>query len=214
MGDTSSMTAIQKDIAIDILLRLLSCLCIGYFALRAVGAFMNDPSRITLMFAVVSEMTTIVISLASRRPPQRDWAPMTVIATVYAGSLFPALIDVEPGIGLLNEKICAVLQAVGFMWAIHSKLALGRSFGWLPADRGIVESGPYRFVRHPIYLGYFIAQIGFLAANFSVQNLIVYISLYAAQIYRIFKEESFLLGNEAYRDYTKRVRYRLIYGIF
>ena len=208
------MTSTRKDIIVDILLRLLSCLCIGYFAVRAVGAFVHDSSRITLAFAVVSEMTTIIISLASRRPPQRDWAPLTVVATVYAGSLYPALLDVEPGISLLSEKVCAAFQATGFLWAIHSKLTLGRSFGWLPADRGIVETGPYRFVRHPIYLGYLVAQIGFLAANFSLQNAIVYTSLYIAQIYRIFREEEFLLRNEAYRDYAKRVRFRLIYGIF
>ena len=92
------MTSNNKDIILDIALRLASCLCIGYFALRAVGAFMNDPSRITLIFAVISEVTTIIISIASKRPQQRDWAPLTVIATVYAGSLFPALIDVQPGV--------------------------------------------------------------------------------------------------------------------
>ena len=206
--------SVHREVVLDIALRILSCVCIGYFALRAIGAFMNNPSRITLLFAVISEVTTIIISLASRRPAQRDWSIPTVVATVYAGSLFPALIDVEPGMRILNETVCAVLQAAGFLFAIHSKLFLGRSFGWLPADRGIVDSGPYRFVRHPIYFGYFIAQVGFLAANFSLQNALVYASLYAAQIYRIFMEERFLMRNEAYRVYAEKVRYRLIYGVF
>lgn len=69
-------------------------------------------------------------------------------------------------------------------------------------------------MRHPIYLGYLITHIGFLSANFSVQNLLVYASVYVAQIYRIYQEEKFLMRDEAYREYAARVRYRLIYGVF
>lgn len=208
------MTATTKAIVLDVLLKLLSCVCIGYFAVNAAGAFAADRSRITLAVAVFSEITTIVISLISRRPPGRDWEPLTVVATVYAGSLFALLISVEPGIRLLDERLCAALQIAGIVWAIIAKLALGRSFGWLPADRGIVDNGPYRIVRHPIYLGYLISHIGFLAANLNVQNLLAYTSLYVAQFYRIHREEKLLMRNEAYRNYAGRVRYRLIYGVF
>ena len=40
-------------------------------------------------------------------------------------------------------------------------MALGRSFGVAPANRGIVVRGPYSFVRHPIYTGYLITHTGF-----------------------------------------------------
>jgi protein-S-isoprenylcysteine O-methyltransferase Ste14 len=49
-------------------------------------------------------------------------------------------------------------------------MVLGRSFGLLPAQRGLVVVGPYRFVRHPIYFGYLIGHIGFLLVNFSWRN--------------------------------------------
>ena len=167
-----------------------------------------------LLFAIISEVTTIVISLASRRPVGRDWQPLTVAATLYAGCLFPFFIDVNSGSRIISESFAATFQIIGLLWTIHAKVSLGRSFGWLPADRGVVETGAYAFVRHPIYLGYLISQVGFLLANLSIQNMLVYVLNLVAQLYRISREEKYLLQNEAYRNYAKRVRFKLIYGVF
>ena len=53
----------------------------------------------------------------------------------------------------------------GLLVVIAGKLSLGRSFGLMPANRGIVSTGLYRLVRHPIYLGYLITHDAFVAAN-------------------------------------------------
>ena len=53
----------------------------------------------------------------------------------------------------------AALSAVGLCLVIAGKLALGRSFGLVPANRGVVASGPYLLVRHPIYSGYLITHV-------------------------------------------------------
>ena len=42
---------------------------------------------------------------------------------------------------------------IGLLIVIAGKVSLGRSFGLIPANRGIVSTGLYRLVRHPIYLG-------------------------------------------------------------
>jgi protein-S-isoprenylcysteine O-methyltransferase Ste14 len=82
------------------------------------------------------------------------------------------------------------------------------------ADRGIVMRGPYRIVRHPIYLGYFISHIGFLLANWSPRNITIYIVTCFFQISRILAEERILREDESYRAYCQRVRYRVIPFIF
>ncbi|MGF6547374.1 methyltransferase family protein [Paraburkholderia youngii] len=97
---------------------------------------------------------------------------------------------------------------------IHAKWSLGRSFGLLPANRGVVVAGPYRVVRHPLYLGYLVTDIGFLAANFGMHNLIVIVAQWTLQVVRIVMEEQLLSNDAAYREYTRRVHYRLIYGVF
>ena len=208
------MKNINRDILVDIGLRILSCVCVGYFVISAFVVFGHDKSRYSVALAGFSEVATIVVSLFSRRPAGRDWGLWSVAAVVYSAGIWAVLVKFDPHIDLIGQTTAIALQVFGMLWAMNAKITLGRSFGWLPANRGIVDTGVYRLVRHPIYLGYLIGHIGLLAANFNLQNLIALALLYTGQIYRIFQEEKFLMVDEAYRNYAKRVPYRLIYGVF
>ena len=84
----------------------------------------------------------------------------------------------------------------------------------LPANRGVVSTGMYRFVRHPIYLGYLITHVGFVAANPADWNLIVLAAADLALMMRAVCEEQTLAQDEAYRAYMQRVRWRVIPGVF
>ena len=96
-------------------------------------------------------------------------------------------------------------------WQFTAKIFLGRSFGLLPAQRGVVTAGPYRFVRHPIYFGYLIGHVGFLLANYTWRNAVVLALLYAAQVIRMRREEAILAATDAgYRAYQRRVRWHLL----
>src|SRR5262249_24431424 len=46
-----------------------------------------------------------------------------------------------------------------------SLATLGRCFGLFPEARGLVRSGPYRMVRHPVYLGELVSAVGLLLAK-------------------------------------------------
>ena len=73
------------------------------------------------------------------------------------------------------------------------KLSLGRSFGLLPANRGIVSTGMYRLVRHPIYLGYLVTHVAFLFAHPTVWNLALLVLADCALCVRAVLEERSLL---------------------
>ena len=208
------MFKIDKDILLDLLWRLVSCVFVGYFIFGLLGAYAADKTRLTLIAIIISEVATIVVSLLSRRPMTRDWNPLVVVATAYATTLWFPLISVTTVTHILPEMPSLTLQGFAALWAVNAKATLGRSFGWLPANRGIVDTGVYRLIRHPIYFGYALGHLGFLLANFNLQNAAVLTTVYVAQIYRILQEEKFLLQDAAYSAYAAKVPYRLIYGIF
>ena len=101
---------------------------------------------------------------------------------------------------------------LGAGFAIHfsAKLALRRSFGVIAANRGVKRSGPYRLVRHPMYLGYIITQVGILLAGPTVANGAVIGACWAFFVMRIVAEERVLLHNSAYQEFASNTRFRLI----
>jgi protein-S-isoprenylcysteine O-methyltransferase Ste14 len=93
----------------------------------------------------------------------------------------------------------AVAVAFG-VWLLISVLSLGRSFGVLPEARRLVTRGPYRLVRHPVYLGELGACAGLALAAASVYNTLAFAALAAAQAVRMVLEERALA--EAFPDYA------------
>lgn len=176
-------------------------------------AWWTDTSRLSLPVLLLTEGYSMALVLVARRAQWRDMAPLTIVATAYAVSSF-VLLTAEGTRHLAPEWVGVGVQMVGVACQFSAKLTLGRSFGLLPAQRGIVIAGPYRLVRHPMYLGYFINHVGFLLVNWSVQNLAVFALLYAAQGLRIVREEAVLSRSADYRAYQRRVRWRLLPGVF
>jgi protein-S-isoprenylcysteine O-methyltransferase Ste14 len=186
----------------------------SYFSIACI-AFWNSFVRTgkwTSLFWMVSE-GIVVILLVFRRPSanisRKPWDWLAGIA----GSLLVLLVRPD-GRAVAPDAAGFALQLAGTVFQLYGKLALGRSFGIVAANRGIVLSGPYRLVRHPIYLGYLVTHAGFLISNVSVRNVLVYVAAYFFQIARIYAEERILSEDGGYRDYLLRVRYRLIPGIF
>lgn len=186
----------------------------AYFSFAAYGFWRSflQTGKWTSFFWTVSE-GMVVLFLVFRRESEsvsrRPWDWLVGIA----GTLSVLLVRPESAT-IAPEAAGVFLQIAGTLFEIYGKAALGRSFGIIAANRGIVLKGPYRFVRHPIYLGYLITHIGFLLSNWSVRNVAVYLVTYVFQVARIFSEERVLSGEEAYREYCERVRFRLIPGIF
>jgi protein-S-isoprenylcysteine O-methyltransferase Ste14 len=198
---------------VEVLVRMLTVAALGVFLYSSLRQYILDPTRVTVLLMVVSEVVTIIFSMFSRVPRKRDWNAFSVLISTAATFYFLAF-KITPGIHLIPEWIAVCVQVAGMMIHISAKLTLRRSFGILPANRGVVVRGPYRFIRHPMYFGYIVRDIGFMLPNFGVQNLCVVLLHWTLQIGRILREEKLLSNDEAYRDYTKRVRYRVIFGLF
>lgn len=201
------------DVLLEVMARACAAVMLGTFTYAAILRWSADPGRVTLLLLVVSECFTVGLSLFSRVPVRRDWTPFAYICSIGATYYFLA-VQLGPGLKIVPDSVGAALQVAGICWQIFAKASLRRSFGILPANRGIVSTGAYGFVRHPMYLGYFIADIGFLLSNFGVQNLLVYGIQFALQAGRIAREERLLSNDALYRAYRSKVRYRVFPGLY
>ncbi|MEQ5842640.1 isoprenylcysteine carboxylmethyltransferase family protein [Paraburkholderia acidicola] len=203
----------ERQIVTEILLRAGTAVLLLPFFIAVTHRYLHDPTRITLLVFAIGEAITLVFVLFARVPTERDWHPVSVVVSFCATYYFLAF-NLAPGVHLVSEKFAAAVQIVGFLVTIVAKLSLRRSFGLLPAHRGLVTGGAYRYVRHPMYTGYFIRDLGFLLPNFGLQNLLIILLHWALQGIRIVREERLLSKDDAYRSYKRRVRYRVVWGLF
>lgn len=108
------------------------------------------------------------------------------------------------------ELLYGGLQLGGALVAGAAVVALGRSFGIVAANRGVRTGGPYRFVRHPLYSGYFLTEVGYLLENPSLRNGCLFAVVMVFQAIRIVEEERTLAEDPAYQRYCRQVRSRLV----
>jgi protein-S-isoprenylcysteine O-methyltransferase Ste14 len=114
----------------------------------------------------------------------------------------------------IPAQLATTLMFAGMIIQISAKIVLWRSYGLVPANRGVQTRGPYRFLRHPIYAGYTLIHIGFLLGFPSLQNFLLYLTTFLIEVARLMREELVLNKDPLYREYVSRVRYRVIPGIF
>ena len=107
-----------------------------------------------------------------------------------------------------------VLVTLAAVFSVVCLLTLGKRFGVRPALRGLVTRGPYRVVRHPLYLSYVIAGIGFNLQASNLATLLLLFLGWASMVYRIRAEERVLTGNPGWPAYVGLVRYRLVPGLW
>ncbi len=188
----------------DILLALLWV----WFAARFLTAFLarHDPQDGLLL---VLESFTAAAFLTRRRAKTAsadvgDW--VIALAATIAGLLFYP----EPSpLPLPLRRGLEAVQALGSCASICGVLWLRRSFGIVPANRGVRVSGTYRWVRHPIYAGYIVTYAAYAAANLTVRNAAIFTAMAFFQVLRIESEENHLKRDPEYREYLARTRWRL-----
>jgi protein-S-isoprenylcysteine O-methyltransferase Ste14 len=111
---------------------------------------------------------------------------------------------------LVRSGIGLALYASGLLFAVWARVNLGRNWGTPMTEKDqpeLVTSGPYRFVRHPIYSGILIASAGTAIALgwrwLVVAGLVAIYFVYAAMVEERFLARQFSDAYPSYKRSTK-----------
>ena len=184
----------------------------AYFAQATLQFYLQTHRLIGAAF--FAEQMWVVVAYLIRRP--------ATMVSRRSGDWFLAFVGTFGGVLLRptgahfrwGVDIGLGVQLVGLAICVASFLALGRSFGFAAADRGLVSRGPYALVRHPIYASYFVLELGYLLQSLSVRNALVMAMVTSCNLGRARVEDRLLATNAHHGAYRNRVRWRLLPGVW
>ena len=184
----------------------------GFFAWAGLEHYRRTHSLVGALF-LVEELWVVVAYLIRRRAHVvslrgTDW--LLAFAGTFGGVLFRPW-GTHPHWGVVGGLD---MQLLGLALCASSFIALGRSFGFAAADRGLKCRGPYGVVRHPLYASYFLLQGGYLLQSQSWRNAVVMAVVCSCNVGRALVEERLLASSAPYAEYRRHVRWRLVPGIW
>jgi protein-S-isoprenylcysteine O-methyltransferase Ste14 len=183
----------------------LSCLY-GWFFYHNYQAAIASNYKPSIILFMIFNAVLVCLFLTRRNPNRISFHPQDLIAT-FIGTFSTTMV-----VGVADAPdhiILEIIGTLGFTFSMLGILTLRKSFGMLPADRGIVKVGVYKIVRHPIYAGYLLHYSCFLAQNYNIRNAFIFLLFVFFECYRLVREEKLLTQNPEYFEYTKTTPWRI-----
>lgn len=170
--------------------------------------FVSQPVRLLYLFAVaILQFITVIKfpAMGDNARPDQQAAPAQRIALLLL-QILPLLIVIgapasdRHNLLVFNASnalryVGLVVFALGFGMMQWAEAELGRQFSinvTLQTDHQLITSGPYRYVRHPRYVGIFTFNLGVALTFNSLLAVILAFGLLIVLIWRIGTEEAML----------------------
>jgi len=197
--------------------RLGDLLLLGVTSVElAIIFFLTPAFTIADWIYVLQHLLVLGIALTRRSPVVQDLSLSSIASVVvayaypYAQVMYLRWVPGDPAWptgGLVLVTLAACLS-------LASLFSLGKRFGVFPALRGLATRGPYRLVRHPMYLAYVLADIGYNLQEWNFGTALLVITGWASLLYRIHAEERILSQDAGWSAYIGVVRRRLLPGLW
>ena len=195
---------------------------IAHMLPQIAGQIAHAPLSWQSVLSVASQSVTVIflglqiVLFLVRRVPigkAEGWLPR-LVALVGSNLLLVLLAIPHATLSPAMTIFSSAFVIAGTAGAIWSAWWLGRSFAVFPQARAMITGGPYRFIRHPIYLAEQIAAFGIMWQYRQPWALLVVFVAFAAQFPRMYFEEKVLVANfPAYRAYAACTA-RLVPGVY
>ena len=165
------------------------------------------------LIASVLNVLILVVTMVIRRPPKRvtpnPW--YWLLAFVASYWLTFIIFFLQKGNPLVANWISDSVAILGLLVAICARLSLGRNIGLVPAQRELVHTGAYAFMRHPVYTGVLFTHLAFVLRAYSPLNaLLMGLGVFWFIPVKSLVEEDFLRHDPQYAAYMQGVRARWI----
>jgi protein-S-isoprenylcysteine O-methyltransferase Ste14 len=158
----------------------------------------------------------LFVTMIFRRPPTRVTLNPLYWVLAFLATYWPVVTVglIQKGEPTAPDWVPEIVGLFSLGVTVWARLSLGRNIGFVPAQRSIVTSGAYSYMRHPIYTGLFLGYLALALRAFSPRNIAI---LTLGTFWFVLKsviEEKFLSVDPQYAFYLKRVRARWVPFVF
>ena len=187
---------------------VLLALCVA----NKIGASLTDPWPSLLSnFCLASFYMLLALLIMTRSPAKARANGLLPRIAAFVGTYLPWTITffgkTDQALPNLLSTACVLIGTIMMLVTIRH---LGRSFSLVPQARSVVQTGPYRWIKHPLYFSEEIAILGVVLQYLTPVTVIVFVLHIGVQVCRILYEEDLLRRNCPEYSSYEASRWRLI----
>ncbi|MEH2469345.1 protein-S-isoprenylcysteine O-methyltransferase Ste14 [Nitrobacteraceae bacterium AZCC 2161] len=210
-----STVALSKTSSYDRMMQLFGGMWFMLLALGVaikIGSSANDPWPSLLSSVCLATFYVLLALLTMTRSPAKAQADgLLPRIAAFVGTYMPWTIaffgKTDQALPNLASTACVLIGMIMMLVTIRH---LGRSFSLVPQARNVVQTGPYRWIKHPLYLAEEIAVLGVVLRNPTPLTAILLVLHIGVQVCRIYYEEDLLRRNCPEYSGYEASRWRLI----
>ena len=210
-----STVALPKTSSYDRTMQLFGGMWFMLLALGVaikIGSSANDPwPSLLSSFCLAIFYVLLALLIITRSPAKAQADGLLPRIAAFVGTYMPWTIaffgKTDQALPNLASTACVLIGMIMMLVTIRH---LGRSFSLVPQARNVVQTGPYRWIKHPLYLAEEIAVLGVVLRNPTPLTAVLLVLHIGVQVCRILYEEDLLRRNCPEYSSYEASRWRVI----